>query len=194
MEPQDLSIVLRAESDDPWSSIHHTVNLYHLQQAPPPVKDDETDENEEDSKTSISPYLFPPLQYASFPAARGHLRCKDICLGKCGTALWIQPRPARNTDLTNFDVHSSDAQGSGHHPLTGSQIPKKEALVAAVFPGQLKSRNEGVEENVRTLWTIEDVSVDWTSMDYDEARGLIALGDSRGSVVVLNLATGSKVH
>ncbi|KAI0087526.1 hypothetical protein BDY19DRAFT_994850 [Irpex rosettiformis] len=186
---QDLSIVLRAESDDPWAFSRHTVDLYHLRQTPQPVED--TDEDNTESTPPL-PYIFPPLHHASFPSARGHLRCKDIFLGQNGTALWIQPRPARNSDLTAFDVHSSDAQGTGHNPLSGSKIPKKESLVTAVFPGRLKSCNEGIDENVRTLWTIDDVSVDWTSMDYDEARGLIALGDSRGSVVILSLATGSE--
>lgn len=185
-----LSIVLRAESDDPWSSTKHTVDLYRLPAAPPPPEVDEENADGEPD-TSASPYIFPPLHHTSFPSARGHLRCKDIALGPYGTALWIQPRIARNADLTGFDVHASDAQGSGHHPITGSKIPKKESLVAAVFPGELKSKHEGLDESIRTLWAIDDVSVDWTSMDYDEARGLVALGDSRGNVVILSLVSRS---
>ncbi|KAI0683291.1 hypothetical protein BC835DRAFT_1296405 [Cytidiella melzeri] len=184
-DPQPaVSIVLRAESDDPWSSDKHTLDLYHLPEAaeaePPDLSDVQTPE---------SPYVFPPLHHASLPSARGHLRCKDISLGSHGTALWIQPRPSRNTDLTGFDVHASDVvQGQG---VQGQSKKKEELLVATVFPGRMKSRNEGMieeEEGVlRTLWAIEDVSMNWTSMDYDEAGGVVALGDSHGKVEVLLL-------
>jgi hypothetical protein len=162
----------------------HTLDLYHLSQAPPRTEDT----NDANDQTQLS-YTFPPLHHTSMPSTRGHLRCKDIALGAHGTAIWIQPRPARNTDLTGFDVHASDAQGTGLHPLTGSKIQRKEALVAAVFPGRLRDRQPAMDGAcVRTLWEIEDVSVNWTAMDYDEARGCIVLGDSHGKVVILRLA------
>lgn len=182
-----LSIVLRTESDDPWSSDMHSLDLYHLQKATTPEYDADNDGHGEHQSEPQIVYLFPPLYVGSWPSTRGHLRCTDIALGPHGTAIWIQPRPSRSTDLTGFDVHNSDAQGSGHHPLTGSRIPKKESLVATILPGILRDCHDGLEDGTRTLWTLDDTSSTWTALDYDEARGLIALGDSQGKVTILEI-------
>ena len=195
-----ISILIRAESDDPWSSNMHTVDLYTLDPDPTYTESrSDTPSSRGSSESPVeappaasrdrSPYLFPPAHVASFPSARGHLRCTDIHLGPHGTAVWIQPRPARNLDLTALDVHSSDTQGTGIHPLTGARIVRQESLVGALLPGLLRdcygvgAAAAGGDE-LRTLW---GSSGTLTSLDYDESRGLIALGDSSGMVTVLRL-------
>ncbi len=191
-----FSIVLRAESDDPLSSDVHTLDLFDLEPNPnygghpahpsishdtvsyPPVSDD-------DAKLPGSAYIFPPLHRTSWRSARGHLRCTDILLGSHGTAIWVLPRPARNLDLTALDGHASDTQGPGGDST-------REALVAAILPGHFKDNRQCVPgpdnaTDVRTLCTYEGTSGNWTSVDYDEPGGRIALGDSQGKVRVLDL-------
>ena len=196
-----ISILLRAESDDPWSSDVHTLDLFTLtpdsSYTEPQLttrslasgpRDSADDVNSANPSPLCSPYIFPPEHVASFPSARGHLRCTDIRLGPHGTAVWIQPRPARNLDLTAQDVHSSDAQGNGLHPVTGTSLVRQEALVATLLPGVLKAHHGHEKqmdgEGVRSLWHSGGT---WTSLDYDEARGMIALGDTIGVVTVLRL-------
>jgi hypothetical protein len=191
-----ISILLRAESDDPWSSDVHTLDFYVLHPNPDytgspvetisPTGSSDSLADASRGTAARSPYLFPPEHVASFPSARGHLRCTDIRLGAHGTAVWIQPRPARNLDLTALDVHSSDTQGNGIHPLTGARIVRKESLTAVLLPGFLKACFGGHRgtNGVRTLW---DSGGTWTSLDYDEARGMVALGESNGLVTVLRL-------
>ena len=121
---EPLSILLRAESDDPWASDVHKLEQYIL--SPNPVFDvdlaalphehppnDSPDEAPRASREPqpITPYLFPPTRADhTYPAVRGFLRCRDIALGPSGTALWIQPRAARTAHLTGFDVHASSTQ------------------------------------------------------------------------------------
>ena len=120
---EPLSILLRAESDDPWASDVHELEQFVL--APNPAFDapapsssgtGKTDGPEPPRSDSIespppTPYLFPPVRAEhTSPTVRGFLRCRDIALGPAGTALWIQPRAARTAHLTGFDVHSSLAQ------------------------------------------------------------------------------------
>lgn len=188
---ESLSVVLRAESDDPWSSDMHTLDVYHFQPAQRHGVYGSTEDESPSIEEQHLSYAFPPLHCASLPSARGHLRCTDIALGPQGTGVWIQPRPARNIDLTAFDVHSSDT----HHPLTGASAPKQELLIAAVFPGAMRARHADVlDGGTRTLWALEDVSRNWTAVDYDEARGVVALGDSHGEVLVLDLVMWTTVE
>lgn len=179
--PPPLSVVLRAESDDPWAADKHLLDLYTL--APDPEYPREGDQ-------LAPPYLFPPVHQTSWASTRGHLRCRDILLGAHGTALWIQPRPTRHLDLTAYDVHSSDTQRPGQHSPLGAP-PPRETLVAALLPGRLRDggRGEALDEpdEVRTLWAFDGSNGTWTSVDYDEARGLVALGDSQGNVDILKL-------
>lgn len=121
--------------------------------------------------------------------------------------MWIQPRPAHALDLTALDVHASDAQGRGVDPLTGARVVRRESVVGALLPGVLRDgfgrgvggaevggaeargRREGREGGgeVQTLWSTEGAGGTWTALDYDEARGLVALGDSAGVLTVLRL-------
>ncbi|KAI0758764.1 hypothetical protein C8Q74DRAFT_1299863 [Fomes fomentarius] len=121
---EPLSILLRAESDDPWASDIHKIEQFVL--LPNPAFDPSSSSSsslpaasppealtsaEADAHSlSHSPYLFPPARADQTSATvRGFLRCRDIVLGPSGTALWIQPRAARTAHLTGYDVHSSAA-------------------------------------------------------------------------------------
>lgn len=183
-----LSILLRAESDDPWMSDVHTLDLYMLEPNPTYVS---ADADKEPLATLAgrpppAPYLFPPVHSTlSSPSVRGFLRCTDIVLGACGTAIWIQPRPSRSTDLTILDVHSSETQGSQPNAET-------EVLAGAVFNGPLraKSDDDTVAKGVRarTVYVRDSAgSGNWTAMDYVEELGVVALASTQGVVTVLEL-------
>jgi hypothetical protein len=66
-----------------------------------------------------------------------------------------------------------------------------ESLVAAAFPGPLAASNTVYRDAAaavtrsRTLYT--NHSNNWTSLDYDEELGRIALGSSFGRVLILEL-------
>ncbi len=119
---ESLSILLRAESDDPWASDVHTLEQFVL--TPNPAFDASTSSSNMEKtggagvpgadsieSPAPAPYLFPPVRAEhTSPTVRGFLRCPDIALGHAGTALWIQPRAARIAHLTGFDVHSSSTQ------------------------------------------------------------------------------------
>ncbi|RPD63471.1 hypothetical protein L227DRAFT_521638 [Lentinus tigrinus ALCF2SS1-6] len=131
---EPLSILLRAESDDPWASDVHTLEQFVLHPnpafdnhsnsnsaSPPPssLPDGSSQPSDPDVQPTsvpasapvpIPPYLFPPVRAEhTSPTVRGFLRCRDIVLGPSGTALWIQPRAARTAHLTGYDVHASSA-------------------------------------------------------------------------------------
>ena len=184
-----LSILLRAESDDPWLSDVHTLDLYVLEPNPSYVSANEA----EGPPAALpgrppppTPYLFPPVHSKlSSPSVRGFLRCTDVVLGSCGTAIWIQPRPAHSTDLTTFDVHSSETQGSRPNAET-------EVLAGAIFAGPLRDTSDGDAgtKGVRahTVYVRDSAgSGNWTAMDYVEELGVVALASTQGVVTVLEL-------
>lgn len=201
-----LSILLRAESDDPWSSDVHKLDLYTLEPNPlylyagnqdhvspsafpsPPVSLSPGSPSRSPSPRSSAqaamgtPYVFPPVHSQLYsPSVRGVLRCTSIVLGSHGTAVWIQPRPAHSVDLTALDVHASVTQA----PETARA---NETVAGAVFAGALQRENEGhVSPDARNLWIQSFGSSYWTSIDYVEELGLIALGSSQGMVIVLDL-------
>ncbi|OSX58625.1 hypothetical protein POSPLADRAFT_1067506 [Postia placenta MAD-698-R-SB12] len=194
-----LSILLRAESDDPWSSDVHKLDLYTLEPNPlylyagnqdhvspsafpsPPVSLSPGSPSRSPSPRSSAhaamgtPYVFPPVHSQLYsPSVRGVLRCTSIVLGSHGTAVWIQPRPAHSMDLTALDVHASVTQA----PETARA---NETVAGAVFAGALQRENEGhVSPDARNLWIQSFGSSYWTSIDYVEELGLIALGSSQG--------------
>ncbi|OBZ74688.1 hypothetical protein A0H81_05636 [Grifola frondosa] len=168
-----LSILVRAESDNPWSSDVHKLELYVLHP---------NFEYVDSAAAPISPYLFPPVHSTlSSPSVRGFLRCTDIILGQYGTAIWIQPRPSRGPDLTFFDVHSSETQAP-------ERASSRESLAAAVFAGPLQRNHAKLNLGARMLWTQTVDNSHWTALDYDEEIGRIALGSNQGVVTVLELA------
>lgn len=214
LEDVPLSILLRTESDNPWASGVHTLEQFllfpnpafaELMDAPP--SDASTDTLGPSTTPSVStpppiaPYIFPPVRAEhTLPAVRGFLRCTDIILGPCGTALWIQPRAARTAHLTGLDVHSSEAQvvdalnpdhlHPDETPLSGSadRARTAEALCGAVFAGPLQRRHPELQPRARRLWVQQRDNCNWTALDYDEERGRAALGASDGVVTVLDFA------
>ncbi|OSD00750.1 hypothetical protein PYCCODRAFT_1446126 [Trametes coccinea BRFM310] len=209
-----LSILLRAESDDPWASDVHKLEQFLL--LPNPAFAEPTQASDTQPDTTVdapqlfepptpppaltAPYVFPPVRAERTASAiRGFLRCTNIVFGACGTALWIQPRPARAAHLTGYDLHSSvtqisDALDPAHAPLSefaqaqqGTQRAKmKESLCAAVFAGPLQRCHPELETKARAIWAQPREGRNWTALDYDEDRGRVALGASDGSVTVLD--------
>ncbi|KAH9886652.1 hypothetical protein C8Q73DRAFT_795139 [Cubamyces lactineus] len=228
-EHAPLSILLRTESDDPWASDVHKLEQFLL--LPDPtfeglpraanaastevVEQTDSPSSAPPAPASASPYIFPPVRAErTSPTVRGFLRCPDIVLGPCGTALWIQPRARTTAHLTGLDVHSSTAQvwdsfnpdyvhldaaddrSEAHYalqnrsstsPLTPNREKTAETLCAAVFAGPLQERHpELLQPHARKVWAQPKDSCNWTAFDYDEERGRVALGSSDGSVVVLD--------
>jgi hypothetical protein len=173
--PRDhtISILLRSESDNPWTQEQHNLRFFTLKPnphyAPAPQQDDWP-------STSSLPYLFPPSLTAEVSSVHGSLRCADIRLQPHGTAVWVHPRNRSATGLIPSDAHLQEV------PISDAP-PASERLVAAVFPGSLSRTGTGDE--TKTLWINE--SNDWTCLDYNEELGRIALGSRSGSVTLLEL-------
>jgi hypothetical protein len=167
-----IHILLRAESDDPWTQEQHNLRFFTLKPNPHYSVAFQQDGN---SGAGILPYLFPPSLTAEVLSVHGSLRCADIKLQPYGTAVWVHPRNRAVAGLISDDVHPQEVATPGR--------PVSERLVAAVFPGLLSQAGTGDE--AKTLWTNE--SNDWTCLDYDEEFGRIALGSRAGSVTVLEL-------
>ncbi|KAI1791392.1 hypothetical protein LXA43DRAFT_973087 [Ganoderma leucocontextum] len=198
---EPLSILLRAESDDPWASDVHELEQFVL--TPNPAFDAPATSPGTDDTDAPAPYLFPPVRAGhTSPTVRGFLRCRDIALGPAGTALWIQPRAARTAHLTGLDVHSSSTQiADGVNPdfqypddvclapddARANRARTTESLCAAVFAGPLQRCHPDVQTRTKTLWVQQKDGCNWTAFDYDEETGRVALGASDGSVTVLDL-------
>jgi hypothetical protein len=165
-----VSILIRSESDDPWASDVHSLDLYVLEPNPAFVL---PSAEEREKRTSLAPYIFPPTPSVKVPSTRGSLRCTDVRLGRYGTAVWIQPQDRSVTGLIPSDLHLQEV----------SAPDINETLVAAVFPGPLN--NTGHTAGARSLWT--NSFNNWTCLDYDEVLGRIALGSSYGRVTILDL-------
>jgi len=172
--PPALSILLRGESDDPWSSGLHSLDFYTLQPNP---KHANTNGDE-----PTPPYIFPPTLITKVPAVRGSLRCRNVVLGPCGTAVWIQPhdRAAVGLAWTGGEEYLPQAI----HPVEGH-----ESLVVAAFPGPFASQPEVIEgERLTSSSVICTNSLNnWMALDYDEEMGRVALCSSFGRVLVLEL-------
>jgi len=174
-----LSILIRGESDNPWSSGLHSLDLFTLRPNPSYRS---TSPDAYDVETTPVPYIFPPTLMTQVHAVRGPLRCRDVILGRCGTAVWIQPRDRAVVGLLSNDGFPAQAiyAASGH-----------ESLVAAAFPGPLAASDfvdvdtTATITRSRTLFT--NHLNNWTSLDYDEELGRIALCSSFGRVLILEL-------
>ncbi|KAJ7213733.1 hypothetical protein B0H12DRAFT_370794 [Mycena haematopus] len=167
--PPPLSILIRPESDDPWAADDdHELDLYVLH--PEPTFPHST----------IRPYTFPPVHTARVPSSRGSLQCRDLRLGVHGTAVWIEPQDRSSTGLL-ADVHAPVAR-------------QNERLVCAVFPGPLfrpgaADPDLGVAPiPVRSRTLRANELNNWKALDYDEVRGRVAIGSTRGRITVLSLA------
>lgn len=161
-----IHILIRAESDDPWSQEQHNLQFFSLE--PNSLYGHATE-----SVNTISPYLFPPRLRSEVSSAHGSLRCAGIALKSCGTAVWVHPRNRAVAGLLPSDIN-----------LTEAPVPlADERLVAAVFPGHLNPQGETVE----AITLYENRLNDWTCVDYDEDMGRIALGSNSGSVTMMEL-------
>lgn len=166
-----ISILIRSESDDPWSQ-EHKMQLFTLE--PNPLY--YSSHSESDINTKISPYRFPPSLNTQVSFVHGSLRCTDMKLEPYGTAVWVHPHNRAAAGLISSDVH-----------LQALPVPNtpsaNETLIAAVFPGRLNPT--GVNVETKTLWMNEHN--DWSCMDYNETFGRIVLGSISGAVTILEL-------
>ncbi|KAL5478680.1 hypothetical protein ACEPAI_1957 [Sanghuangporus weigelae] len=110
-------------------------------------------------------YAFPPIQLASVASKRGFMRCPFLALGPAGTSLWV----------------SSGVDRSG---------ARTQDLWSAVWLGPMRD-GTSLEElgwrRSKLISTGDGGRTVWTSMDYVESRGCIALGAVDGSVTILYL-------
>ena len=172
-----LSILIRGETDNPWSSGLHSLDLFSLR--PNPTYRTSSGINND---TSSVPYIFPPTLTSQVHAIRGPLRCRDVILGRCGTAVWIHPRDRAVVGLVSNEELPAQAiyTSSGH-----------ESLVAAAFPGPLAASNTIEDDTTPTVTRSKILYTNhlnnWTSLDYDEEVGRIALSSSFGRVLILEL-------
>lgn len=193
-EPNDyhyspISILLRAESGDPWASEIHTINRYDL--IPNPEYQAGSLRPNERSLQPSLPYLFPPHVSSSIPSQRGFLRCPLIALGHAGSALWVHPRVYTRSHPSN--------------PLD-QEVASVQMLCCTVFRGPL-SDTDPYAKDLRTSETLtmsngvtmirnkilwDSVNSIWTTITYDEVHGLVALGSHDGQVTVLHLAEKGK--
>ncbi|KAJ6536852.1 hypothetical protein B0H19DRAFT_1181976 [Mycena capillaripes] len=180
--PPPLSILIRPEPDDPWAADDaHNLDLYVLR--PEPAF----------PQSTTRPYIFPPVHTARVSSTRGSLQCSDLRLGAYGTAVWIEPHDRSSGGLLH-DVHAPLAR-------------QNERLVCAAFPGPLfgpgfrfRGRHAGLDREHDVDIEVEPISVtgrtlranelnNWKALDYDEVRGRIAVGSTRGRITVFSLAT-----
>lgn len=114
------------------------------------------------SKGLPSPYRFPPVPSGTSSARRDFARCPTLALGPAGTALWV----------------SSSNDGTSLQQLCSKRWLGKIAETLA---------DEDVRASVDGTKIVESGGEMWTSMDYVESRGCIALGAVNGTVTLLYL-------
>ncbi|KIK57623.1 hypothetical protein GYMLUDRAFT_1009574 [Collybiopsis luxurians FD-317 M1] len=179
--PTTLKILVRLQSDNPWMANEHSLDLYELHSDPDiGIEDD----------VARSPYLFPPICTAQVASTRGSLRCTDLVLGKCGTAIWVKPGERALNGLLPpeiYDDYTNNTRQGGFDGILSNisgdvEGKSSESLVAGIFPGPLNPQT-----TVRTRKIYANVLKNWTTLDYDEAVGSIVLGDASGSVRILQL-------
>ncbi|KAL5524920.1 hypothetical protein ACEPAF_8789 [Sanghuangporus sanghuang] len=112
-----------------------------------------------------SSYMFPPIQLASVASKRGFMRCPTLALGPAGTSLWVS---------SGVDISGARTQDLWSSIWLG---PMRDGTSLEKL-GWRRSKLISTGDRGRTVWT---------SMDYVESRGCIALGAVDGSVTVLYL-------
>ncbi|TFL00066.1 hypothetical protein BDV98DRAFT_480386, partial [Pterulicium gracile] len=161
-----LTILCREEGADFWSAQAHQIQMYVLEPNPAFVSESTSTDSSTSSTSHTEspaaniPYLFPPLLTARASSKKGYSRCSQVILGQRGTAVWIQPRERSGMGLVGMAGGMTMGDGDG----MGDDV------------AQVKGR---------PLWT--NGKNDWTSVDYDEVNGRIALGTSGGRVVVMGI-------
>ncbi|KAF8148396.1 hypothetical protein B0H34DRAFT_736837 [Crassisporium funariophilum] len=184
-----LSILVRGESDDPWASDAHTLDLYKLETNPSYIiagSDSNNHDDMEPPSNNVSPYLFPPMLISHIQTRRGALRCTSVILGQAGTAMWIQPQDRHRSGLLPDDILEQ-----------GRPRVENESLMMAVFPGPLSPSDididgdgdgQGGKGKIGMAKKVFGTQYNnWTAFDYDESLGRIALGSSFGVVTILEL-------
>ncbi|KAJ3852621.1 hypothetical protein EV368DRAFT_40617 [Lentinula lateritia] len=184
--PGTLKILVRLQSDNPWMSNEHSLDLYELSLNPNFVSAPAPEQENQQMYATGCPYQFPPICTSQVTSSRGPLRCTDLILGRCGTAMWVKPGDRATHGLLASDMYDDFTYGAR---LAGSESGivtmgggATESLVAGIFPGPLNP-----DENVRTRKIYNNVSKNWTALDYDEAIGRVVLGDATGCVRILEL-------
>lgn len=165
-----LSLLVRNKGDDPWRPTEQfrfmTLNTDF----------DHTPSHASHGTTSVEhePFSFPFNLICNLSSDQhGPLRCSDMVLGPYGTAVWVRPSDWAAVGLVTDDSLTEDM------PVTTAP----QTLVVALFPGLL---NQGSLDG-RIKVVLENDGDGWSCLDYDEARGLIALGSSSGKVMVYRL-------
>ncbi|KAH9477170.1 hypothetical protein JR316_0011087 [Psilocybe cubensis] len=159
-----LTIFVRGESDDPWASDIYNLELYTLEPNP------------DYTASNGSPYLFPPRLRDKVACLRGSLTCRRIVLGRLGTAAWIQPRDRFASGLlADIPTH-----------LVPSTVAH-ESLIITAFPGSLSIKDDYGGTVIGKKIFENEVNAGWTSFDYDEVGGRVAVASSFGRVTVLEL-------
>ncbi|KXN86957.1 hypothetical protein AN958_09454 [Leucoagaricus sp. SymC.cos] len=177
---QPLSILVRAETDDPWSSDILSMELYTLNPnpehdaSPSPEASDPHMTSSSPSPNS-SPYIFPPVLTSRVSSRRGALRCRDIILGRRGTALWVQPRDRSVAGL--YWTTDDNPLPVGPHTIVRSDYKHESA-------GGKEDAEEPEPEGKIIRWNEQH---NWSSIDYDEDVGRIVLGTSFGSITILDM-------
>ncbi|KAF8625734.1 hypothetical protein AX15_005217 [Amanita polypyramis BW_CC] len=188
-----VSLLLRRKNSDPWYSDTHSIEHYILLPNPTynPTYPSSPEPQMEKQPPPDLPYLFPPLRRIEIPNLRGSLggllHTSNIILGRCGTAVWINPQDRAAGGLYFGDDDS---------PLQIVPYVERsnEQLMAAVFHGPLshgrnskRAQDESDASGV-DKWTVcVNDRNNWTAMDYDEDRGRIAVGSASGDLTVLML-------
>ncbi|KAG8212914.1 hypothetical protein J3R82DRAFT_11269 [Butyriboletus roseoflavus] len=165
--PPPLSLLVRNKGDDPWRPTER-FQFMMLN------TDFDHTASHGTSPAEHEPVSFPFNLICSLSSHhRGPLRCSDMVLGSYGTAVWVQPSDWAAVGLVTDDSFIEDR----------SMSTAPQTLVVALFPGLL---NQGsLEGHIKVVF--ENDGDSWSCLDYDEARGLIALGSSSGEVTVYRL-------
>jgi len=193
-KPLPLSILVRAETDDPWASDDSSLELYTLHVNPHYLEhliDDKTscvvhETPITSSMDSLQPYCFPPVLTSTVDSRRGSLRCTDILLGRLGTALWLQPKDRSVAGL----YWTADDALAGPQNVERSKY-RYESLVAGIFPGTLFP---GVCQTLdKDVLKVEPQIIrwnegqSWSSIAYDEDVGRIVLARGFGDITILDM-------
>ncbi|KAF8556548.1 hypothetical protein OG21DRAFT_1408858 [Imleria badia] len=166
-----LSLLVRNKGSDPW----RPTEQFQFMKLNADFSQTPGDTSQDTSSTSQESSSFPFNLISSLSSHhQGPLRCSDMVLGSYGTAVWIQP---------------SDWSAGGLIPeehvirQVYASMRSQESLVVALFPGLL---NQGSSE-AHFKVVLESNESGWSCLDYDETRGLIALGSGTGEVTVYRL-------
>ena len=165
-----LSLLVRNKGGDPW----RPTEQFQFMTLDADFNHTPGHTSHETSSTGHESLSFPFSLISTLSSHhRGPLRCSDMVLGSYGTAVWVQPSDWAAAGLVTDDNVMEQL----------STVTSRETLVVALFPGLL---NQGSSE-AHVKIVLECNGSGWSCLDYDEARGLIALGSGSGEVTVYRL-------